>query len=143
MLFLADEKDIQNALSDIDKLSQLEIEEIAIRASQLDDLDTIKLLKSNGLDITIKDDAMVKGAAMCGSLKTLQYLINNGANINADDISLMYACESGYLDIVQLLIKSGADIHARGSDGAMRWALESEMDTSDVVSFLISKGLKC
>jgi ankyrin repeat protein len=131
MLFLADEKDIDN-------LSQLEIEEIAIRASQLDDLDTIKLLKSNGLDITIKDDAMVKGAAMCGSLKTLQYLINNAE----DDISLMYACESGYLDIVQLLIKSGADIHARGSDGAMRWTLESEMDTSDVVSFLISKGLK-
>ena len=52
----------------------------------------------------------------------MQYLIENGANIHAnDDFALRYAAKNGHLEVVRYLIENGADIHA-DDDYALRYA---------------------
>ena len=56
-------------------------------------------------------------ACLYGRIETAQFLIDNGANINAKDnygwTSLMRACYNGHIETAQILIDNGADIEAQ------------------------------
>lgn len=60
-------------------------------------------------------------AAEEGNLATLQHLIRNGVNINAQDTgghtALFYAVEENRLQIIQELIKAGADVNIQNHNG--------------------------
>ena len=74
-----------------------------------------------------------------GNLENVKLLLENGANIHADnDRALMLASENGYLDIVKFLLKHGANIHAQ-EDSAIFLAIENEK--YDIVKFLVKNGV--
>jgi len=57
-------------------------------------------------------------------LKWLNWLIRNGADVNANNIdgytALMYAAYKGIFKSADLLIKNKADVNARDKDGGQR-----------------------
>jgi ankyrin repeat protein len=74
-------------------------------------------------------------AAKDGHLETVQYLIENGADIHADnDYALQWAAGNGHLDVVRYLVENGADIHA-DNDLALRYTAGN--GHLDVVRFLV------
>ncbi len=71
-------------------------------------------------------------AADANRVKDVERLLNEGADINAQDpdfgmTALMRACWNGYREMVQLLLHRGADIGIRDKDGrtAMKFAEQS------------------
>lgn len=88
------------------------------------DYKIMKTLKEIGADIDLhhNDDAMLMYYVDRNDLKSVQYLVEHGANIHArDEYALRYSARMGYADIVEYLIKEGADIHAF-DNYALRWA---------------------
>lgn len=68
-------------------------------------------------------------ASSHGDLEVVKYLINNGIDIHVDnDIALWDAAKNGHLEVVKLLVENGADIHARnGVDSSpIRATLEND-----------------
>ena len=71
-------------------------------------------------------------------VNTIKYLVENGANIHADDdSSLQVSAEYGNLEVVKYLVKHGADIHAK-DDVALRWSVEK--GHLEVVKYLVEQG---
>ncbi len=83
-------------------------------------------------------------ASWDGKIKTVQALLEKGADVNAKTedgfFALMYASQNGHTDIVKLLLKEGADINAKDDNSwtALIWA--SSMGRTDTVKLLIEKG---
>ena len=73
------------------------------------------------------------------NMKTVQYLINSGANVNATDkfgrTSLMFAAEGGNQKIIETLIDNGADVYATDNDGctAEMYAIDSWNQKKNVI----------
>ena len=67
------------------------------------------------------------------------------ANINATDnfkwTSLHFACHGGQKDIVEFLLNNGALLDAQSSNGGTPIMRAIESSKTDVVQFLIDKGL--
>ena len=84
---------------------------------------------------------LLKSACEEGHLDVVKYLVQNGANIRAnDDWVLNIASEHGHLEIVKYLVDGvfeGADVLSRQCL-ALREAVEN--GHSDIVKFLIEKG---
>jgi len=60
-----------------------------------------------------------------GHLKTVKYLVENGADIHGNnDYALKGAVGNGHLETVKYLVDNGADIHAE-NDCALRWSAGS------------------
>jgi ankyrin repeat protein len=77
-------------------------------------------------------------AAINGHLDVVRSLVENGADIHADnDFALRYTAVNGHIDIVRFLVENGADIHAN-NDLALRWA--AEYGHLDVVRYLVENG---
>ena len=73
-----------------------------------------------------------------GYLETIKYLIDNGADIHANnDGALRWAAENGYLEIVKYLVDNGADLHA-GDDYALRLAALNGY--WEIVKYLVDNG---
>jgi ankyrin repeat protein len=68
-----------------------------------------------------------------GDLNKVKELIEQGADIHADDFALRWASYYGHLVVVKYLVEQGANIHAL-NDCAIRWA--SENGHLDVVKYL-------
>ena len=70
-------------------------------------------------------------------VETLKYLIENGADIHADnDAIFRYNAENGNLDIVKYLVENGANVHAE-NNAAFSWS--AYYSHWDVYQFLKSK----
>ena len=73
-----------------------------------------------------------------GDLDNIKYLVENGANIHAqDDYVLRYSSRYGYLDIVKCLVENGANIHTQ-DDCALRWSIQGGY--LDIVKYLVENG---
>jgi ankyrin repeat protein len=85
----------------------------------------IKQLIALGADVNMirEDNGMtaLMYAVQCSETKLIEFLINSGANVDAQDYdgrtALMYAARSSRKAIVQLLIKLGADVNATDNQG--------------------------
>jgi ankyrin repeat protein len=67
----------------------------------------------------------LKKAAESGNLAAITYLVEQGANIHADDdYALRMSAHYGHLKVVKYLVEQGADIHAK-DDEALRWSAEN------------------
>lgn len=85
------------------------------------------------------DDRLIE-ASKVGDLETVQYLIENGADVHADNYyAFRWAAYNGHLGVVRLLVSVGADIHSF-DDYAFRSA--SCYGRLEMVKFLVSIGAK-
>jgi len=81
----------------------------------------------------------LKYASKDGNLPIVQYLVENGADIQIDNnAAFRAASENGHLSVVQYLVEKGADIHAK-NDYAFRIA--SARGHLSVVKYLMDKGV--
>jgi ankyrin repeat protein len=56
-------------------------------------------------------------ACVFGNLETIQYLIENGADVHVhENTPLMIAIDQGHLNVVQYLLNRGADANAQGGE---------------------------
>jgi len=109
-----------------------------IDAAEKGNLELIKKLVEQGVDVHARDDAALRWAAESGHLDVVKYLVEQGANVHAgDDLALRWAAGNGHLDVVKYLVEQGANVHA-GDDAALRWAAGS--GHLDVVKYLVEQG---
>ena len=78
------------------------------------------------------------------ALKYIQYLISQGANINAkghfDRVPLHLAARSGNIEVVKFLVSNGADVNVKNSFGDTSLDDAASSDHPAVVEYLKSVG---
>ena len=88
---------------------------IVIKQYDFRKLATWKWLAEKGVDIYTSDAAIIWASGK-GYLKIVKFLIENGANIHAqNNFAVIVASARGHLEVVKMLIECRADIHA-GND---------------------------
>ena len=85
-------------------------------------------------------------AAQNGDSATVQFLLENGADIKAQDIvfsrtALHFAAGNGNLDTVKYLAEHGADIQDKDDYGATALHYAAKHNKLDVVKYLVSKKM--
>ena len=102
-----------------------------IRAIDNDNYLLITILLHN----IYKEELLIE-ASKIGNLKTVKYIVEQGADINAlHNAALIEASKKGNLEIIKFLIAKGANIHAR-NNAALRYA--SKNGHSEIVKYLES-----
>ena len=105
---------------------------------EINDLQGIKYLHENGVDITTNDNCTIKWASRKGHLEVVKYLHENGADITADNnYAIRSASKNGHLEVVKYLHINGADITA-DNNYAIKWA--SRKGHLEVVKYLNING---
>ena len=85
-------------------------------------------------------------AAQNGDIAILQYLVENGADIKAQDTIhsravLHFAAENGNLECVKYLAEHGADLLDKDAYGATALHYAAEKNHLDVIKYLVSKKM--
>ena len=79
-----------------------------------------------------------------GKLKTVQFLVDAGADINFQNqlnvTSLIVASQNGHLDIVRYLKEQGADINLKTIDETNALMYAAEGGHLDIVNYLLDQG---
>ena len=116
-------------------------EEELIEACSKGNLDEVRALVEQGVDIHYWNDIAFRWASENGHLEIVKYLYDvGGVDIHVhNDLAFQWASQHGHLEVVKYLYECGANIHA-DDDLAFRWA--SKYDHTDVVIFLKRKMLK-
>ncbi len=78
---------------------------------------------------------LVEGAAETGNLTVVKFLVERGANISQEALSL--AASNGHLSVVKYLVSKGTDIH---TNDEIALFLAVRNDHEDVVKYLIKQG---
>lgn len=117
-----------------------------LKACQTNDIETVRRLIEH-VDIDTQNDNSETGLIISieeNNIEILSFLLNNGANINHQDIggytTLIHAIDLENINTVALLIRNGADINLQDNNGwtALMWAAQIGLD--DVVDLLIKSG---
>jgi hypothetical protein len=111
---------------------------ILAKVCEYGDLDALKELIREGVDIHANNDIALCIAAANGQLKLLQFLMDKDANIHAtDDYALKLAARHGHIETVRFLLDHDADIHA-GQEEVLRGAVEHGQ--TEIVRLLLERG---
>jgi len=71
-------------------------------------------------------------------MKVVKYLVENGADIHADeDYALRWSALNGHLEVVKYLVEIGADIYARDNYALKYSAINGHLD---IVKYLVENG---
>ena len=125
-----DKKEIKN--KHLKELIELGINNFSIKNNNLVLLQY--LIENN----SITNDNSLRSAARNGHLDVIKYLVDHGANVNAeDDEALILASKYGHLDVVEYLVDHGANIHAQ-DDQALIYATRN--CHVDIVKYLVDHG---
>jgi hypothetical protein len=116
-------------------------------ALQNDNLNVVKKLIENGVDINLKDgygNTALILASQRGHLEVVKELIKNGADINLQSYigysALIYASSFNHLEIVKELIKNGADVDLFDSGEETALMHASQNGHPEVVNELLKNG---
>ncbi len=105
------------------------------KAVLIGNLEKVKQYHGN---ITVNNNFALLSALGEGHLNIVQYLIENGADVQAQENEpLMFASINGHLDVVQFLIKKGAKVTDQNNE-ALVCAVENEH--LDVIKCLLENG---
>lgn len=115
----------------------------------LEDIDHIPLeLLPRDVSDAANTDGMtaLHFAAQNGDKAIVQFLLENGADIKAQDMlfsrtALHFAAENGDLDTVKYLAEHGADIQDKDDFGATAFHYAAKNNRLDVVKYLVSKKM--
>lgn len=78
-------------------------------ASYYGNLNVVKYLVENGVDLRAENDYSVRAASQNGRLKVVKYLVENGADFRAEnDYSVRAANRLGYIGVVDYLVEKGS-----------------------------------
>ena len=108
--------------------------------------DTVRALLKRGAKINphiVYDWDSFHMAVLGGNPQIVDLFLKQGADVNTKDpeheiTALIYAAESGYLEVVRLLLDHGAEIHAR--DWASRTALICAGGYPEIEALLKQRG---
>lgn len=115
----------------------------------------VKQFIEAGADIEVADSygfgyQQKKGAtplirmAEVNDLAAVRYLLNKGANVNAQDergrSALMLAAGNKNLEMCELLVAKGADVNLKGGEGVSALSFAFHAQEVPVIEFLLSKG---
>ena len=123
------------------------------KAAELGLLGAVKKLVSEGtpIDKTKRGDVTaLHMAALGGHVEMVEWLLDNGANINARTLSqpgypgaetpLYLAVAAGRTSVVDLLVRRGAKLNLKSSDGTSALAEASGAGHTAIVSLLVDNG---
>ena len=90
-----------------------------------------------------KNEALIS-AARNGHNDMLEYLVENGANVNCrgeeNQTALMCASRECHLEMVKYLLENGADINAKDENNKTALLLASEKSYLEIVKYLVEHG---
>lgn len=125
--------------------AEIDMNEQLIQAAERKELETIKRLIDEGVDINIKDSdgrTATMIATYNNDVTTAKVLIEAGADVNIqDDMKnnpFLYAGAEGYIDILKLTIKAGADPSITNRYGGTALIPASEHGYVDVIKELLT-----
>ena len=107
-------------------------------------VDAVRFLVEEGVS---KDDGNVVGwtplmfAAYNGQLAVVQYLLEQGVDINNGDIPLVLAAATGHFAVVQYLLEQGADKDQATNEGSTSLFMAAQNDHFAVVQYLLEHGV--
>jgi hypothetical protein len=105
------------------------------------DPDPGRFYRPHGLEFL---PAPIYYASLCGLLRSVEDLINNGADINAQGGAFINALQAaiarGYAEIVQLLLDRGADINAQGGQLGNALQATTVHGNTKIVQLLLDNG---
>ncbi len=85
-------------------------------------------------------------AALNGDTATARFLLNQGADVNAQDergeTALLVAAYLGYLEMTQLLVESGADMNLASKDGSTPLLVAADQNRIEAVQYLLKQEAK-
>jgi ankyrin repeat protein len=85
------------------------------QAAKDGNLECIKTLRYQGIDVHTRDDLALRIAADSGHFEVVKYLIEHGANIHAsNDQALRASAANGYFEVVKYLVNNGANLDVYG-----------------------------
>lgn len=134
-----------------------EIQKAFIRAAQFGELDKVKELFEEGVDIDARIDKEESGfkslshtaitaAAQDSHTEIIEWLIENGANVNSTDSygasAIVYAADEENAELVKLLIENGADVNITSSGGSSALKYAREMDNEEIIQMLLEAGAR-
>lgn len=114
-----------------------------ILASNLGDLDVVKLLLSKGADINrrnVFEQTSLMGAASQNQISVVRYLLGAGAAVDLrardGETALMIAARKDYIDVVKALLDAGADVTVRDIGDRTAQILAQHLGYEVIVSLL-------
>lgn len=76
----------------------------------IDSMEILIFLKEIGFDFSCLNNVMLVASVLEGKYNTVKFLLDNGANIHAnDEVELVIAVDKMHKDIAMLLLENGAD----------------------------------
>jgi ankyrin repeat protein len=105
------------------------------------DPDPGRFYRFHGLELL---PAPIYYASLCGLLRSVNDLIDKGADVNAKGgffgNALGAASDCGYAEIVQLLLERGADVNAKGGFFGNALGAASARSYTEIVQLLLDRG---
>ena len=119
-----------------------------LHASLKGDLDAMKVLIQNGVDVNAVHEesqwTVLHYASTEGHVDVVKVLLENGADVNAVDkyksTALHCTALDGHADVAKFLIQNGADVNAVDSAKWTALHFAAERGYVDVVSILLKNG---
>jgi ankyrin repeat protein len=115
------------------------------------DLERARLLVARGADVNARSTNLGRtplliAAGMPGSVETLRFLLEKGADLRAKDRggehALGFAARSADIDVVRFLVERGIDVNAPGGGGAPALTRAISRQHLPTIEFLLDKGGK-
>ena len=117
------------------------INEVFLNACINNDIELVKKMIKQGVDIHAENDRAISRAACCLNFDIVKLLVENGVDPNTEDIEgsvLYWAAFSGDVNAVKFLVEHGADINIEYGMALYPATMYGHMD---VIKYLLDNGL--
>jgi len=117
-------------------------------AVNLNDIDAVKELLRQGVDVDERNDfdglTALMLASMRGDMELARLLLENDADVNikasGGTTAFIFAASSGHTELASLLLEEGAEINEKDNLGCTALILAAISGSTEAARFLIRKG---